>query len=328
MPCFRPLTAFRVPGRKGVEWSESKAGKAGVQISLPCGQCVGCRRDKAEEWGLRCVHEAKAHPPGTCHFVTSTYSDDHLPANGSLSMVEHQQYMRRLRYRFGQRVPYLACGEMGSERGRPHFHHCLFGLPLDDLKPWRKSSMGGPVFKSAALEEVWGKGFVDVQPLTFENAVYTCKYIMKRFTGQAVPKACVRPHPVTGELHEVEPEFLVMSKHPGIGAAWFEQFGRDAFPSDFLVHDGAKHRVPRYYLKQLRRREVAAGSDAQASYEVLPESAAIVARRKLPVGPASEVARVLDRRRSERTPDRLAVREFIAMRKALSRSRSFDGDAS
>ena len=36
-----------------------------------------------------------------------------------------------------------------------------------------------------------------------------------------------------------------MSK--GIGKAWFEKNQRDVFPSDFVVHDGKKLAVPRFY---------------------------------------------------------------------------------
>ena len=30
-------------------------------LMLPCGQCIGCRSDKAQAMGQRCGHEQKMH---------------------------------------------------------------------------------------------------------------------------------------------------------------------------------------------------------------------------------------------------------------------------
>lgn len=42
-----------------------------------------------------------------------------------------------------------------------------------------------------------------------------------------------------------------MSRRPGIGSDWYDQFACDVFPSDFLVIDGKKRPVPRYYTNKL-----------------------------------------------------------------------------
>ena len=43
-----------------------------------------------------------------------------------------------------------------------------------------------------------------------------------------------------------------MSRRPGIGTEWFDKYQSDAFPSDFLISDGKKHPVPRFYNKKLK----------------------------------------------------------------------------
>ena len=46
---------------KSVTFSVNRAlgdGRVG-QLDLPCGRCVGCVQDRANEWALCCEHEAK-----------------------------------------------------------------------------------------------------------------------------------------------------------------------------------------------------------------------------------------------------------------------------
>lgn len=49
------------------------------------------------------------------------------------------------------------------------------------------------------------------------------------------------------------PEYAAMSLKPGIGAGWFEKYARDVFPHDFVVQDGVKRQVPKYYDKLIKR---------------------------------------------------------------------------
>ena len=42
-----------------------------------------------------------------------------------------------------------------------------------------------------------------------------------------------------------------MSRRPGIGKTWFDKYETDVFPSDYLIHKGAKVKIPRYYDNQI-----------------------------------------------------------------------------
>ena len=47
-----------------------------------------------------------------------------------------------------------------------------------------------------------------------------------------------------------EPEYVVMSRRPGIGRGWLEKFTSDVYPHDYVViRNGIKCRPPRYYDK-------------------------------------------------------------------------------
>jgi hypothetical protein len=60
---------------------------------------------------------------------------------------------------------------------------------------------------------------------------------------------------ITGDMAEEhykgrEPEYVVMSRRPGIGRGWFEKFASDVYPHDYVViRNGIKCKPPRYYDK-------------------------------------------------------------------------------
>ena len=64
----------------------------GRYILLPCGQCMECRINKAREWSVRLVHEAKMHERSS--FLTLTYNDDQLPVDNSLYYPHVQKFLK------------------------------------------------------------------------------------------------------------------------------------------------------------------------------------------------------------------------------------------
>jgi hypothetical protein len=209
---------------------------------------MGCRLDKARSWAVRCVHEAKMHDAAS--FITPTFADEHLPADYSVSVRELQLFHKKLRHAYGP-FRFFACGEYGSEGLRPHYHELLFGLDFPDKRLYSVSRRGERLYHSEALENLWGKGRCLIGSVTLQSAGYCARYSMKKISGDKAADHYRRIHPVTGAPVQVQPEFIVMSRMPGIGSAWFDKFQSDAFPSDFLVVDGRKVPVPSYYLRKL-----------------------------------------------------------------------------
>ena len=60
-------------------------------------------------------------------YITLTYNDDHLPANGSLQPRDLQLFWKRLRKARTPGIRYYACGEYGDQTARPHYHAIIFG---------------------------------------------------------------------------------------------------------------------------------------------------------------------------------------------------------
>lgn len=246
MACYTPLKAYRAAGGRVV--FSSKEGYSDRPLDLPCGQCRGCRAERSRQWAIRCVHEAQMHDANS--FVTLTYSPQELPADGSLVVKHWQDFAKRLRKRVGS-FRFFHCGEYGEDNFRPHYHACMFGVDFASDRVLLRENRGHRLYTSSVLAETWGKGFCTIGDLTYESAAYVARYIMKKATGDLASKRYGRVDDVTGEYWEVRPEYVTMSRRPGIGSTWFDSFMGDVYPEDEVVHNGRRFRPPRFYDSKL-----------------------------------------------------------------------------
>lgn len=238
MPCYSPLKGYRSrtvsdDGKRALVFSANQ-GFVDLPVTVACGQCIGCRLERSRQWAVRCTHEAQMHENNS--FITLTYDDEHLPEDGSLHLRDFQLFMKRLRERVGVRIRFYHCGEYGDRQGRPHYHACIFGYGFPDRVKWKVINEN-PSYRSELLEETWQQGFSCVGEVTFQSAAYVARYILKKITGAAAP----------AHYGVKVPEYTTMSRRPGIGKPWLNQFLRDVYPSDFVVVNGAKMRPPRFY---------------------------------------------------------------------------------
>jgi len=289
MACFKPLSAHRA-GDGSVVVLNRREGRYGEShLQLRCGQCVGCRIDRARMWSLRIVHEAELHDH-TC-FVTLTYDKDHVPRDGGLRVSDWQKFAKRLRKRVG-RFRFFHCGEYGDTNLRPHYHACLFGLDfsadrvlVEDRGPANK------MWTSGILDSVWGLGSTTIGVLNRTTAEYVARYVVKKMKEKRedfvdANEEYRRIDPATGEEYYVRREYITMSRRPGIGAAWLERFHMDVYPSDEVVSDGRIYRPPDFYDKKMEERD-----------PVFMEGVREARRRRVD--------------ESNNTPERLLVREKV-----------------
>ena len=244
MPCYNPLKGYRSrecnpkTGKTPIVFKVQQ-GDQNLPVDLPCGRCIGCRLERARQWAIRCVHEASLHERNS--FITLTYAPENLPPNGSLKKKDFQDFMKRLRFRNSEtRIRFFHCGEYGENYLRPHYHALLFGFDFSDKRPMR-SGKGFPLFRSEELEDLWPHGFSTIGAVTFESASYVARYVMKKHLG-ADSEAYY-------EWLGLEPEYVTMSRRPGIASAWFDKFQEDVFPHDRVVLRGREMRPPKYYDK-------------------------------------------------------------------------------
>lgn len=289
MPCYNPLHGYTTP-EGGFQFRATKT--ADTELTIPCGHCIGCRIRRSREWTLRILHEASQSTPN--YFVTLTYADAPI----SLRYRDFQLFMKRLRKSHGS-VRFFVVGEYGEQFSRPHFHAILFGLQLDDLRAVSQLS-GKALWRSAKLEKLWGHGFVTLGTVTMQSAGYVSRYVLKKITGPDSERH-YRIVDADGVVHPVTPEFCRMSLRPGLGSTWLDRFTDDAYTHDYIVHNGRKYPVPKYY----DRRKEKTDPDKIAA---IKEERAITALRFM----------------GDNHHRRLAVREEVAKARLSTLKRNYD----
>lgn len=226
-----------------------------MEVLLPCGQCMGCRVVHKQAWAVRAMHEAYMHEENC--FITLTYAPEHLPSDMSLNHRHVQLFMKRLRTNLGRPLRYLMCGEYGEKRGRPHYHMLLFGESFSaDRTRVREPEKGKhPLYRSERLLSAWKLGHADFGVgVHADSAAYVAGYVTKKVTGKKadeVDENGLKPYELfdsaTGEIIQRTPEYARMSRRPGLGAGFYDLYGHEIRRDDFVVVDGKRLRVPKYY---------------------------------------------------------------------------------
>lgn len=254
MTCFHPLkgiyyldksTGERKFTCKSKEKRYVRANHYDYQLDkeqyIPCGQCLGCRLSKSREWAIRCVCELTRH--SVASFVTLTFDPLYLPKNRSVSKDFIRKWFKKFRESvrdtFGKRIRFYCCGEYGSKLGRPHYHAIIFGFDFPDKTLWGRKN-GQLLYVSEYLKKRWIYGFHTIGQVTMDSCQYVAQYVAKKFTNKD-------PFLVDKYYNKREPEFHHMSRRPGIGGDWFEEFFADVYPNDRIVHQGKTMKPPKYF---------------------------------------------------------------------------------
>lgn len=226
MACYHPMDAWRHRGERS--YSLTYHNKRDVETTqLPCGKCLGCQTDKRKEWALRGQLELQQHTRAT--FTTLTYSDEFVPI--TLDKRALQLYLKRLRKALGptRSLRFIASGEYGPQTRRPHYHLIQYGTGPEDQQ---------------LMDNAWPFGWVRNDQVTPATIAYVTGYTTKKIDG----RRHAQPYDVidyaTGEvLYRYQPEFIQMSRRPGIAAhakKWVQSWRQ------YAVQDGKLQRVPRY----------------------------------------------------------------------------------
>lgn len=317
MVCYYPMSGYMRQDKCGRRFTMStpRRGAEYTVQTVPCGQCTGCRMDRARQWATRCMHEASLWSRNC--FITLTYNDEHLPENGSLVYDDFQKFMKRLRFSAigidsivdddGKEcwpIRFYMAGEYGEKFGRPHFHACIFNFDFDDKYDPFRSPSGELLYRSKKLEELWPYGFSSVGTVTWKSAAYVARYIMKKVIGKQS----------VAHYGDRVPEFNKMSLKPGIGARWYRKFPGDVHKvdadgnvhQDFVLVDGKPSQVPRYYDKLF-------AADNLASFEAVQFGRYERSRERLLKD--LDAAAVADLPLAEYSDSRLKVKEEIALKR-------------
>lgn len=219
-----------------------KANGTPVSLNIPCGKCIECSKQKANEWASRLMLEADCHKDVCC--LTLTYDDMHLPAGEELCKRDIQLFLKSLRKAIAPvKVRYFYCGEYGSKNGRPHYHMIIFGWKPSDLV-YKFSKKGHHYFNSKFTEAIWKRGWVVIDPaLDKKTCFYCAKYLQKYADTDKAQKA-----------------FINMSLKPAIGSL---NLKTETLKSGTYYQNGRKMSLCRNLRLSLARRGDIHPFDAQ-----------------------------------------------------------------
>lgn len=295
MPCYYPLEGWRScernsSGKRSIVFNQ-REGLPGSPVVIPCGRCLGCRLERSRQWAMRCMHEASLWDRNC--FVTLTYDDESVPKtpDGLLTLEPRDMvlFLKRLREaNDGKRIRFLQCGEYGDSTLRPHHHLLLFNHDFDDKRLCNPNSRGDARWRSESLDRMWGLGQCMLGSLSFQSASYVARYSMKKVYGDKAEAW------YQGRV----PEYMTMSRRPGIARDWWDKFGSEVALHDSVIVNGSEVKPPKFYDNVLEG--------------LTPElSAGIKSARKREA-----------RKSVDNTPQRLRVREEVKKAKLYNLKRS------
>lgn len=351
MTCYHPLTAYELlnetteRGKKKLVFkTEDVGGKPSRELSVPCGQCIGCRLRRSRDWATRCTHEAQQRESlgqGNC-FITLTFSKEYLPDDLSVDIRDVQLFMKRLRqfherkrYNNGTRcyedrvvggapnkIGFFACGEYGEECkkcGMPRrlcpcrkfkktvgrAHYHLCLFGFEfEDKEHWKRKDGYDWYTSVSLAKLWPYGWHICGALSWQSAAYCARYVTKKVNGDPQESHYRKINKGTGEVLQLVPEFATMSRSPAIGKSWIEAFHRDVYPRQNLTVEGRRVEAPKYYDRM--------GEDLQ------PKAVEVAKQRRL---------QEANKHRADSTLRRLRDRKTVKMAQFGKLIRSLENDA-
>lgn len=227
-------------------------GANGQMMSVPCGKCIGCLRDKQDAWIYRLQREQSFSKYS--YFVTLTYDERNIPLlltdkKDYGKIVTYEQYIRsrdirdcvlsvnprdftlyikRVRKVYKGRFKYYACFEYGDQFDRPHMHFACF-------------AQSDPVGLQQAINDCWDKGFVTIEALTDSRIAYVTKYINKS-SLEAPPSE-----------HSLKCQMRA-SKGLGVDGFFSDEAYHHNFTQDDLkevyLNNGSRIGLPRYFRRK------------------------------------------------------------------------------
>lgn len=223
-------------------------------LRIPCGQCLGCRIDYSRDWATRMMLEYDYHE--TSSFITLTYNDlyvplcDYVDKNGeeqkSMTLLKRdmQLFMKRLRKKYpDKQIRFYGCGEYGPKNQRPHYHLIIFGLDFaEDRYVHQISALGDAYYRSPTLEKLWPYGYSYVCDVSWQTCAYVARYVTKKKKGKESDYY---------QFFNIQPEFSLMSRKPGIGRLYYDDHKEEIYEKGSIylstAKGGMKVKPPRYY---------------------------------------------------------------------------------
>lgn len=230
------------------EYQKKKGSLLRYQV-IPCGHCWACDLTYSAQWATRIMCEVERSEHN--YFITLTYDDKNLPIaealqygdeifendgtwSGTLQEKDVRTFINSLRKYLERKynhtgLKYFYCGEYGTQTLRPHYHMILMNCPLD-ISQFYDSHVDGNFkahWKSHELEKYWKLGIHDIAEVEWSSAAYVARYCMKKLQKK------ISKHDMC-KIGKI-PEFVRMSRRPGIGTTFYEENKEKIYANDEMI---------------------------------------------------------------------------------------------
>ncbi len=187
---------------------------------IACRKCKLCLKNRIKDWAGRNIAESLVSTASfACDLTYGPELDENrMPIPGRVDHIraavltysDVQNFLKYLRSHLGYEFAYFITGELGSLKGRAHWHiifHFRGKVPSHELRvnfSDRHKNQYGKVYDHEVCA-AWPHGFMYWDTAEYEDVFYNCKYITKDEKDDAAQR---KPG---------------MSKKPPLGARYFER---------------------------------------------------------------------------------------------------------
>lgn len=247
--------------------NQRKIIKNGEEITVKCGKCFTCLKQRASDWTIKLINESKYY--NECSFITLTFDNEKLyDRNGRAvkfganpnfiynirnSNEYFTKFMKRLRKKLEpKKIKYYKIGEYGDLGKRPHYHVIIFGENFSfDRKECEVSKTGKTQYFSQTLEDIWACGRTRIQDCNAKNIAYICQYTQKKI------KKYEKIEQGNGTLKEIDryKPIQSFSNRSKMGVRWVRRNPQSITKGYLTDTDNHKYRVPNSYKENLKKDE-------------------------------------------------------------------------
>lgn len=235
------------------------------EYTVKCGKCDTCRHEKAQEWAIKLINEAKYHKK-SC-FITLTF-DNKILLNGNkygaepsfLFHIENskeyfKKFIKRLRKKYkGTYISYYHVGEYGEKTKRCHHHAIIYGINFTEIGKryeMERSKSGQIQYGNEVLTELWGAGRCSIQDCNSNNIIYISQYALKKFKN----------------VEKRYKTIFSFSNRSKISVKWVRRNYENIVKGYLTDTDGKKFRVPKSYLNELKNSKQEKFKEVYRQYE-------------------------------------------------------------
>lgn len=212
-----------------------------LYVPIGCGECIECRKQKANAWRVRLAEELRKNPQAK--FVTLTFNEEYLSSFKEITTDENEiaamairKFLERWRKEYRHSLRHWFVTEKGQENTeRIHLHGIIFKTEKTTDNEWDS------ICDNQKLTEKWKYGITDIGYMCNAKTInYLVKYMLKP------------------DLKHDDFKTKVMAS-AGIGSGWQNRIDSQACTykddgttrQEYSLPNGNRIRLPMYYRNKI-----------------------------------------------------------------------------